>query len=56
MAERYSFGPAVSRQGQQMKCPQCRQKTRHADIAYVSTKKSREETDTEHISVKVRLF
>ena len=42
MVERYSFGPVVARRGQQMKCPQCRHKTRHADIAYVSTRRSRD--------------
>ena len=53
MVERYSFGPRQAWGGQNMKCPQCRQKTRHADIAYVSTKKKDGEADALD-DVKVR--
>ena len=52
MVERYSFGPVHERGNQQMKCPVCRQKSRHADIAYVNTRKSREQREDLH-SVKV---
>ena len=46
MTQRYSCGPATARHQQHMKCPQCRHKTRHADVAYVMTRKSRDANRT----------
>ena len=46
MTQRYSCGPATARHQQHMKCPQCRHKTRQADVAYVTTRKSRDANKT----------
>ena len=51
LVEEYSCG----NKNPSLKCPVCRQRTRHADISYVSTKGSDSDKETDGIKVKVRL-